>query len=216
MTSKLQRNPPFRAEHLGSLLRPDDLLQSRADLDNGKTQQQQLTSIEDTSVKDIVDTQIKLGFHPISDGEYRRHSMFLAYPIYLMSLLTRYGSVLGHLLPWPGRLQGDQEPRRRHLSYVYARHCSLYRVWSQAWRERHLYWQDQARRKYLRRPMELLEEHRTERENPRVQDYVGGAGVVSHAIQGGKGVPERCILERQKVLCGHCQGIPDRATDPVR
>lgn len=133
MTSKLHRNPPFRAEHLGSLLRPDDLLQTRADLDNGKTQQQQLTSIEDTSVKDIVHTQIKLGFHPISDGEYRRHSMFLAYPIHLMSLLTRHGSVLGHLLPWPRRLQGDQEPRRRHLSHVHARHCSLYRGWSQAW-----------------------------------------------------------------------------------
>ena len=75
MASSLHRNPPFRAEHLGSLLRPEELLKTRTDVDNGKTQQQQLTSIEDTAVKDIVDTQIKLGFHPISDGEYRRHSM---------------------------------------------------------------------------------------------------------------------------------------------
>ena len=74
MAPDLRRNPPFRAEHLGSLLRPHDLLKTRADLDNGKAQQQQLTSIEDTSVKDIVDTQIDLGFHAISDGEYRRHS----------------------------------------------------------------------------------------------------------------------------------------------
>ena len=74
MASDLHRNPPFRAEHLGSLLRPDDLLKTRADLDNGKAQQQQLTSVEDSSVKDIVDTQIELGFHAISDGEYRRHS----------------------------------------------------------------------------------------------------------------------------------------------
>lgn len=73
MASDLHRDPPFRAEHLGSLLRPDDLLKTRADLDNGKAQQQQLTSIEDSSVKDIVDTQIELGFHAISDGEYRRH-----------------------------------------------------------------------------------------------------------------------------------------------
>ena len=77
MASDLHRNPPFRAEHLGSLLRPDDLLKTRADLDNGKAQQHQLTSIEDTSVKDIVDTQIELGFHAISDGEYRRHSTVL-------------------------------------------------------------------------------------------------------------------------------------------
>ena len=75
MASNLHRNPPFRAEHLGSLLRPEELLKTRTDVDNGKAQQQQLTSIEDTAVKDIVETQISLGFHPISDGEYRRHSI---------------------------------------------------------------------------------------------------------------------------------------------
>lgn len=75
MDSKLHQSPPFRAEHLGSLLRPDNLLKTREDLDNGKAQQQKLTSVEDQAVKDIVDEQIELGFHPISDGEYRRHSM---------------------------------------------------------------------------------------------------------------------------------------------
>ena len=75
MAAKLHRNPPFRAEHLGSLLRPHDLLKLRKDIDNGTAQQQQLTTIEDKAVKDVVDLQIKLGFHPISDGEYRRHSM---------------------------------------------------------------------------------------------------------------------------------------------
>ena len=110
MPSNLHRDPPFRAEHLGSLLRPDDLLQTRADLDNGKAGPEQLTSIEDTSVKDIVDTQIKLGFHSISDGEYRRHSTSSARASLLVSMLSRYSSVLGHLLPRPRRLQRDQEP----------------------------------------------------------------------------------------------------------
>ena len=81
MASNLHRNPPFRAEHLGSLLRPEELLKTRTDVDNGKAQQQQLTSIEDTAVKDIVETQIKLGFHPISDGEYRRHSILVIFPL---------------------------------------------------------------------------------------------------------------------------------------
>ena len=107
MPSTLHRNPPFRAEHLGSLLRPDDLLKVRADLDDGKAEQEQLTSIEDTSVKDIVDTQIKLGFRSISDGEYRRHSTSSAPALLVMSMLSRYCSVLGHLLPRPGRLQRD-------------------------------------------------------------------------------------------------------------
>ena len=76
-SSKLRRSPPFRAEHLGSLLRPKDLLQTRVDLDNGKAEQKQLASVEDAAVKDIVDEQIRLGFHSISDGEYRRHSTYL-------------------------------------------------------------------------------------------------------------------------------------------
>ena len=109
MTGNLHRNPPFRAEHLGSLLRPDDLLKTRADLDNGKAGQEHLTSIENTSVKDIVDTQIKLGFHPISDGEYRRHSTYSTPALRLLSPLSRYRSVLGHLLPGPPRLQRDEK-----------------------------------------------------------------------------------------------------------
>jgi len=111
MATKLHLNPPFRAEHLGSLLRPNNLLKTRADLDNGKAQQQHLTAIEDTSVKDIVDLQINLGFHPISHGEYRRHSMSSAPPSPRDLPLTSH-SVLGNLLPGYGRIQGDQEPGR--------------------------------------------------------------------------------------------------------
>ncbi|KAL6715426.1 hypothetical protein ACLMJK_006387 [Lecanora helva] len=70
---ELHRNPPFRAEHLGSLLRPEVLLKSRADVEDGRAGAKDLTNVENTAVKDIVEEQIKLGFHPISDGEYRRH-----------------------------------------------------------------------------------------------------------------------------------------------
>lgn len=62
MSGKLHRNPPYRAEHLGSLLRPKDLLDTRHVVDTGIAQQQLLTSIEDRAVKEIVDLQIKLGF----------------------------------------------------------------------------------------------------------------------------------------------------------
>ena len=75
-SAELHRNPPFRAEHLGSLLRPEHLLRTRADLDKGAAEQKELTSVEDNAVKEIVKEQIELGFHPISDGEYRRHSEY--------------------------------------------------------------------------------------------------------------------------------------------
>ncbi len=66
-----QRDPPFRAEHLGSLLRPTKLLETRAAFNNNKATQEQLTAIEDEAIKDIVETQLDTGLRGISDGEYR-------------------------------------------------------------------------------------------------------------------------------------------------
>jgi methionine synthase II (cobalamin-independent) len=74
MSSNLHQRPPFRAEHLGSLLRPSPLLDVKHKIDGGeKGLEKNLTSAEDTSIEDIVKEQLDLGFHPVSDGEYRRH-----------------------------------------------------------------------------------------------------------------------------------------------
>ena len=75
MSTKLHRNPPFRAEHLGSLLRTDKLLEVRHANKVGKASDSELRTVEDSDVKDIVKTQLDLGYHAITDGEYRRHSM---------------------------------------------------------------------------------------------------------------------------------------------
>jgi methionine synthase II (cobalamin-independent) len=72
----LHRNPPFRAEHLGSLKRPRNLLDKRNEVDEKKAKESDLTPIEDAAIKDIVKAQLDLGFHAISDGEYRRHMFF--------------------------------------------------------------------------------------------------------------------------------------------
>lgn len=74
MSTTLHQRPPFRAEHLGSLLRPTQLLDIRHRIDKGENGlENDLKSAEDSSVRDIVKEQLDLGFHPISDGEYRRH-----------------------------------------------------------------------------------------------------------------------------------------------
>ena len=73
ISGKLHRKPPFRAEHLGSLLRPANLLKARDDLDKNVVTQSELTKVEDQAVQEIVRIQRELGFHAISDGEYRRH-----------------------------------------------------------------------------------------------------------------------------------------------
>ncbi|KAK5069920.1 hypothetical protein LTR64_007898 [Lithohypha guttulata] len=73
MTSTLKRNPPFRAEHLGSLLRTDNLLDTRHAWEAGKDNKENVRSVEDNDVQEIVKIQQDLGFHAITDGEYRRH-----------------------------------------------------------------------------------------------------------------------------------------------
>jgi len=74
MSGKLHQRPPFRAEHLGSLLRPTALLDVKHKIDNGqKGLEKDLKAVEDSSINDIVKEQIDLGFHAVSDGEYRRH-----------------------------------------------------------------------------------------------------------------------------------------------
>jgi len=73
MLSSLHRNPPFRAEHLGSLLRTEKLLDTRHAWEAGKETSANLEAVEDADVKDIVQIQLDLGYHAITDGEYRRH-----------------------------------------------------------------------------------------------------------------------------------------------
>jgi methionine synthase II (cobalamin-independent) len=63
--------PPFRAEHLGSLLRPSVLLSTKSAFDAGNQSADELKAAEDAAVKDIVKTQVGLGYRAVSDGEYR-------------------------------------------------------------------------------------------------------------------------------------------------
>jgi methionine synthase II (cobalamin-independent) len=65
------RNPPFRAEHLGSLLRPAELLKTRAAFEAGKASAADLKAEEDKAVREIVKAQVELGYRAVSDGEYR-------------------------------------------------------------------------------------------------------------------------------------------------
>ncbi|PLB52796.1 UROD/MetE-like protein [Aspergillus steynii IBT 23096] len=73
MSPQLHRNPPFRAEHLGSLLRTDGLLEAKTAFEKGQLPSADLAVIENKDVKEVAETQKKLGYAAISDGEYRRH-----------------------------------------------------------------------------------------------------------------------------------------------
>ena len=71
--------PPFRAEHVGSLLRPMSLLALRRRFANGEVDQATLTAAEDRAIEDAIALQQRVGLRLATDGEFRRasyHSYF--------------------------------------------------------------------------------------------------------------------------------------------
>ena len=75
--------PPFRAEHVGSLLRPERLLKARAAIEGDQyrtvaqsTMYAELKSIEDEAIRDAVKLQEQAGLQSITDGEFRRRSWY--------------------------------------------------------------------------------------------------------------------------------------------
>ncbi len=66
--------PPFRADHVGSLLRPPELHKARADHAEGRIGADQLRAVEDEAVRDAVRLQADAGLRSATDGEFRRRS----------------------------------------------------------------------------------------------------------------------------------------------
>ena len=72
MAHPVPHNPPFRAEDVGSLLRPPELLKARDDRDAGRISTAELRKREDELIRSAVALQEDIGLHAITDGEYRR------------------------------------------------------------------------------------------------------------------------------------------------
>jgi 5-methyltetrahydropteroyltriglutamate--homocysteine methyltransferase len=72
--------PPFRADHVGSLLRPQSVLDARDRRAEGAISIEELREVEDAAIKDAIKLQEDVGLEAITDGEYRRryfHTDFL-------------------------------------------------------------------------------------------------------------------------------------------
>ncbi|HEY6031436.1 MAG TPA: 5-methyltetrahydropteroyltriglutamate--homocysteine S-methyltransferase, partial [Gaiellaceae bacterium] len=67
-------SPPFRADHVGSLLRPPELLQARDDFAAGRIDAAELRGIEDDAIREAVRRQEEVGLRSATDGEFRRAS----------------------------------------------------------------------------------------------------------------------------------------------
>ena len=69
-----QLNPPFRAEHIGSLLRPKSLLDQRGRFARGEISREALAAAEDAAIKEALALQERVGLRFATDGEFRRRS----------------------------------------------------------------------------------------------------------------------------------------------
>jgi methionine synthase II (cobalamin-independent) len=66
--------PPFRADHVGSLLRPPELLRAREEAEAGRLSAQELRGAEDEAIRAAVRMQEDVGLQSATDGEFRRRS----------------------------------------------------------------------------------------------------------------------------------------------
>jgi 5-methyltetrahydropteroyltriglutamate--homocysteine methyltransferase len=83
--------PPFRADHVGSFLRPAALLDARERHRKGEISQEQLREVEDASIRDIVRFQEDLGLEGITDGEFRRTYFHIDFLEQLSGIETKGG-----------------------------------------------------------------------------------------------------------------------------
>src|ERR1700712_3879492 len=78
--------PPFRADHVGSLLRPPALLAAREKHRRGELPAAELKRHEDEAIREVVRLQEEIGLKAVTDGEFRR-------TLWHMDFLTQFANV---------------------------------------------------------------------------------------------------------------------------
>jgi 5-methyltetrahydropteroyltriglutamate--homocysteine methyltransferase len=84
----MSARPPFRADHVGSLLRPQEVLQARDDFAAGQITAEQRCEIEDAAIQKIISMQGEVGLKTATDGELRRESWHMDF-IYSLGGITK-------------------------------------------------------------------------------------------------------------------------------
>src|SRR5450432_1095253 len=85
--------PPFRADHVGSLLRPTQLLQARARRSADEISADALREVEDDAIRDVVAMQHDVGLQSATDGEFRRSAWHMDF-IYALGGVTKADETL--------------------------------------------------------------------------------------------------------------------------
>ena len=89
----MRTTPPFRADHVGSLLRPQHLLAAREDFAAGRIDAAALRAIEDAAIAEVVGMQEEAGLQAATDGEFRRASWHMDFIYQLGGVAVAPGSL---------------------------------------------------------------------------------------------------------------------------
>ena len=123
------KNAPFRADVVGSFLRPDVLKQARADFAAGVIDEAALRAVEDEAIRDLVAKQKAAGLHVITDGEFRRSYWHLDF-MWGLQGIERRASRTGYQFHdeettadtavVTGKISGENHPFVEHFKFVKA------------------------------------------------------------------------------------------------
>ena len=110
----LRTKPPFRADHVGSLLRPARLLEAREQFARGEIDAAALRVVEDDAIRDVVRKQEEVGLRSATDGELRRASWHMDF-IYALDGISQEA---GHIAVRFHNADGDIEftPAALHVN----------------------------------------------------------------------------------------------------
>ena len=86
--------PPFRADHVGSFLRPKELQEARARRKKGEIDAASLRAVEDAAIREIVRAQESWGLEGITDGEFRRTYFHIDFLEHLQGVEVREGMAI--------------------------------------------------------------------------------------------------------------------------
>jgi 5-methyltetrahydropteroyltriglutamate--homocysteine methyltransferase len=103
-------SPPFRADHVGSYLRPERLRSARERFAAGHLPAQELHAIEDECIRDVVHAQDNVGLKAVTDGEFRRTFFHVDFLERLHGIEVRYGEFASHFKKSDGTKVGFAPP----------------------------------------------------------------------------------------------------------
>lgn len=123
------KNAPFRADVVGSFLRPDVLKQARADFAAGVIDAGALRAVEDEAIRDLVAKQKAAELHVITDGEFRRSYWHLDFMWGLQGIERRTSrtgyqfhdeETTADTAVVTGKISGESHPFVEHFKFVKA------------------------------------------------------------------------------------------------